>query len=163
MRGLLVFAFFSLVIFSGCKVSLNAGDAGNAKTISVAFFPNNAALVQPVLAQSFTEDLRSFFQTQSRLTLVPRAGDLQIEGSITDYRIAPVSVTDISAATNRLTITVSVRFTNTQDPTKDFESNFSRFADFPSSQNLVSIESELIQQINQQLAQDIFNKALINW
>ena len=144
-------------------MSLNAGDAGNAKTISIAFFPNNAALVQPVLSQSFTEDLRNFFQTQSSLSLTSRGGDLQIEGSIVDYRIAPISITDISAASNRLTITVNVKFTNTLDPTKDFDSNFSRFADFPSSQNLVSIESELIRQINQQLAQDIFNRALINW
>ena len=163
MRKLAFLIIISLAVFAGCTVSLNAGDTGNANTISIAFFPNNAALVQPVLSQSFTEDLRNFFQTQSRLSLVPRAGDLQIEGAITDYRIAPVSVTDITAATNRLTITVNVKFSNIADPTKDFDSNFSRFADFPSSQNLVSIESELIRQINQQLAQDIFNKALINW
>jgi hypothetical protein len=28
---------------------------------------------------------------------------------------------------------------------------------------LVSVEADLIREINQQLAQDIFNKALINW
>jgi len=27
----------------------------------------------------------------------------------------------------------------------------------------VSVETELIRQINQQLIQDVFNKALINW
>jgi predicted XRE-type DNA-binding protein len=49
------------------------------------------------------------------------------------------------------------------DPSKDFDSVFSRFADFPATENLVSVESNLIAEINQQLIQDIFNKALINW
>jgi hypothetical protein len=54
-------------------------------------------------------------------------------------------------------------FTNKLDETKDFEQTFTRFADFPSSQNLSSVEADLIKEINLQLSQDIFNKALINW
>ena len=154
-----------LILFTGvsCRISLNAGDAGNAKTISIAFFNNNASLVQPTLSQSFTEDLRNFFQTQSRLSLVPKSGDLQIQGSITDYRVSPVGISNNAAASNRLTIVVKVSFSNNLDPEKDFEQTFSRFADFPASQNLTTVEQELIKEINQQLAQDIFNKALINW
>lgn len=146
-----------------CKVSLSGGNYGDAKSISINFFPNQAALVQPTLSQSFTEDLRNFFQTQSPLSVVPRNGDLHLEGAITDYRVAPVGIGNQTASSNRLTITVRVNFTNTLDATKDFETSFSRFADFPASQNLVSVEGELITQINQQLIQDIFNKALINW
>jgi hypothetical protein len=152
-----------LFTYVSCRISLNAGDAGNAKTISVAFFNNNASLVQPTLSQSFTEDLRNFFQTQSRLSLVPKSGDLQIQGSITDYRVSPVGISNNAAASNRLTIVVKVSFSNKLDPEKDFEQSFSRFADFPASQNLSSVEQDLIKEINQQLAQDIFNKALINW
>ena len=155
-----------LLILGGllsCKISMNAGDAGNAKTISIAFFPNNASLVQPALSQSFTEDLRNFFQSQSRLSLISRSGDLQIQGSITDYRVSPVGVSNNAAASNRLSISVQVVFTNKFDETKDFEQTFTRFADFPSSQNLNSVESDLIKEINAPLSQDIFNKALINW
>ena len=154
---------FLLSGFFSCKISMNAGDAGNAKTISIAFFPNNASLVQPTLSQAFTEDLRNFFQSQSRLSLIPRSGDLQIQGSITDYRVTPVGVSNNAAASNRLTISVQVVFTNKLDETKDFEQTFTRFADFPSSQNLSSVEADLIKEINLQLSQDIFNKALINW
>ena len=142
---------------------MSGGNYGDAKTISIAFFPNNAALVQPTLSQSFTEDLRNFFQTQSPLSLISKGGDLQMEGAITDYRVGPVGVSNQAASSNRLTITVSVKFSNSKDPSKDFESSFSRFVDFPSSQNLSSIEQELVSQVNQQLIQDIFNKALINW
>lgn len=162
MRGPLVFIIM-LMFCSACKISLSGADTGDAKTISIAFFKNQASLVQPTLSQSFTEDLRNFFQSQSNLSIVSQNGDLQIEGVITDYRVTPVAISGQSASVNRLTITVRVQFSNTKDPEKDFDSSFSRFADFPSSQNLVTVESELISQINQQLAQDIFNKAVINW
>ncbi len=158
----LVFILIFLPFF-GCRVSLSGGNYGEAKTISINFFPNQAALVQPTLSQAFTEDLRNFFQSQSPLSLVQRGGDLHLQGAITDYRVAPVGIGNQTASSNRLTITVNVSFTNTLDASKDFESSFSRFADFPSNQNLVSIETELIREINQQLIQDIFNKALINW
>lgn len=152
-----------LVTISACKVSLSGGNYGEAKSISINFFPNQASLVQPTLSQSFTEDLRSFFQSQSPLSLIQKGADLHLEGAITDYRVAPVGIGNQTASSNRLTISVRVVFTNSLDATKDFETTFSRFADFPSSQNLVSVERELISQINQQIIQDIFNKALINW
>ena len=88
---------------------------------------------------------------------------MHIEGAITDYRVSPVGVSNQAASSNRLTITVNVKFTNTKDSTKDFDTSFSRFVDFPSTQNIASIEQELVSQVNQQLIQDIFNKALINW
>jgi hypothetical protein len=158
----LAFLLFCLVLGS-CKLSLSGGNYGEAKTISIAFFPNNAALVQPTLSQSFTEDLRNFFQTQSPLSLISKGGDLQIEGAITDYRVGPVGVSNQAASSNRLTITVNVKFSNSKDSTKDFDTSFSRFVDFSSTQNISSIEQELVSQVNQQLIQDIFNKALINW
>ena len=158
----LAFLLLSLVLVS-CKLSLSGGNYGEAKTISIAFFPNNAALVQPTLSQSFTEDLRNFFQTQSPLSLISKGGDLQIEGAITDYRVGPVGVSNQAASSNRLTITVNVKFSNSKDSTKDFDTSFSRFVDFSSTQNISSIEQELVSQVNQQLIQDIFNKALINW
>ncbi len=163
MNRFWVLLFISVLALQSCKLSLSGGNYGEAKTISIAFFPNNAALVQPSLSQAFTEDMRNFFQTQSPLSLVQKGGDLHLEGAITDYRVGPVGVSSQTASTNRLTITVNVKFTNRLDSTKDFDSSFSRFVDFPSSQNLVSVETELISQINQQLIQDVFNKALINW
>lgn len=160
--ALLVFiATASLV---GCKISFTgASIPPDAKTISVSFFPNNAAVVQPTLSQSFTEALRDIFISQTTLSLIGSNGDLSFEGAITDYRVSPVAIQADVASSNRLSVTVNVIFTNKKDPTKDFEQNFTRFVDFPSSQNLTSIEAELIRQVNEQLVQDIFNKAVINW
>ena len=68
-----------------------------------------------------------------------------------------------TAAQNRLTITVKVKFTNLNEPEKDFDTKFSRYADFESSQSLSAVESQLIEEISEELTVDIFNKALVNW
>ena len=60
-------------------------------------------------------------------------------------------------------MTVNVKFTNTKDETQSFENSFSRFEDLPANVELASREEELLNAINEQLTQDIFNKAVTNW
>ena len=157
-----------LIGFSSCKVNYSFTGASippDVKTISVQTFPNYAPLVQPLLSQSFTEALKDKFQSQTNLQLVSRGGDLSFEGSITGYNVAPISIqsgTDV-AAQSRLTITVSVKFTNSKNDKQNFETSFTRFADFESSKSLVTEEERLIKESNDQLVQDIFNKAVVNW
>ena len=70
---------------------------------------------------------------------------------------------DGSLVQDRLTITVRVRFTNKFDENQNFEQTFSRYADYSSSRNLSSVESNLVTEINDALTDDIFNKAFVNW
>jgi hypothetical protein len=91
-------------------------------------------------------------------------GDLQFEGAITDYNVAPVAIqSNDQAANNRLTITVNVKYTNKFDLTKNFEQSFSRFADFKANTSISSQEDVLLTEINRQLTEDIFNRAFNNW
>lgn len=152
----------------GCTggYSFTGGDTGTSETVSVDFFPNNSNLVQPELSQKFTEALKDIFVRQTNLELKSRNGDLQFEGAITDYNVQPINAqaSDLGAvAQNRLTVRVNVIFTNTTDPKKDFEKSFSRFADFDSSKNLSDVESELIDQITAELAENILNAAIGDW
>jgi len=134
------------------------------ETISIIPFPNNAPLVQPTLSQEFTNALKEKFTSQTNLALVNRDGDLNIEGEITGYSTQPVAIQgNEQAALNRLTISVKVRFTNTVEEARSFESTFTRFEDYPSSQSLSAVEESLIQQINEALVEDIFNRAVVNW
>jgi hypothetical protein len=94
---------------------------------------------------------------------VESGGDLSFEGEITDYKTTPVAITGQTAAMNRLTITVNVRFSNRIDETKDFEQSFSRYEDYPSDQDLNAVQEALTTTITEQLVEDIFNKALVNW
>ena len=135
-----------------------------AKTISVEYFPNHAQLVNPLLSDNFTTALRDAMTNQTTLDMVESSGDLAFEGEITDYKTNPVAITSgQTAAMNRLTVTVKVRFSNRIDDTKDFEQTFSRYEDYPSDQDLNSVQESLTSTIIEQLVEDIFNKALVNW
>jgi len=153
-------------IFS-CKVNYSftgASIAEDVKTVSVKTFQSYAPLANANLTQTFTEALKDIFLAQTNMDLVTKAGDLQLEGSITGYNVTSVAIQgNETAALNRLSITVKVKFTNTKDKEQDFETSFTRFSDYESSINLASIEDQLIKDINDQLTQDIFNKAVSNW
>jgi hypothetical protein len=159
---------FITVLFSGCSgcYKLNGASEGEAKTVSVEYFQNNAPLAKPTYASTLTEALKDILTSQSRLSLTTRSADIQFEGQITAYAVTPQAIqsgTD-QAAMNRLTITVSVKCTNNKDEKLSFDgATFTRYADYPSSKNLNDVEDQLIKTINDQLVQDIFNKALSNW
>ena len=110
------------------------------------------------------DQLKDKFLTGTSLSLTNSAGDLTLEGSITSYNVSPQAIqSNEVAAQNRLTISVNVKFTNLKDEKQNFETTFSRYADFQSNININTIEEQLITEINEQLADDIFNKAVINW
>lgn len=162
-----ILAFVLAFALNGCKPHFSLSGATipvEAKTISVAFFVNNTTLGTPSISQRFTEKLRDVVSSQTNLALVKQNGDLQFEGSIADYNVAPVAIQSTDqAALNRLTITVNVKYTNRFDATKNFEQPFTRFADFTASKNISSVEGELLTEINRQLTEDIFNRAFNNW
>lgn len=150
-----------------CKPTVSLSGATipeEAKTVSVGFFTNNTTLGAPSLSQRFTEKLRDVVSQQTRLALIKQNADLQFEGYIADYNVAPIAVqsTD-NASLNRLTITVQVKYTNKFDASKNFDQAFTRFADFSSSENIAAREADLVAEINRQLTEDIFNKAFNNW
>ena len=155
-----VFVMTSCGIYSFTGASIPA----EAKTVSVQYFPNNANLVNPMLSDVITNTLRDYFMNQTTLDEVADNGDLAIEGEIVDYKTAPTAITgDQVAALNRLTITVNVRFYNRYDESKNFEQKFSQYEDYPSDQDLNSVQEDLMNTICDKLCQDIFNKAVVNW
>lgn len=153
-------------ICQGCGIYSFSGASipAEAKTVSVDYFPNHAQLVNPLLSDNLTTALRSAMTNQTTLDLVETGGDLAFEGEIVDYTTTPTAITaGQTAAMNRLTIKVKVRFTSRIDDTKDFEQTFSRYEDYPSNQELTSVQEALTATIIEQLVEDIFNKALVNW
>ena len=135
-----------------------------AKTFSVAYFPNNAPMVSPTLSTTLVEALKDKFSRQTKLQLVEENGDFAFEGEITGYSSTTASVSsDNYAQLNRLTITVRVEFTNLVEPNNSFVQTFSQFADYDSQQLLTDIQSDLDQQIVDQIVTDIFMAAAANW
>ena len=138
------------------------------KTIDVEFFENDAQLVVNNLSQLFTEELKTKIRQQTSLKIVrTEEADAEFSGTITGYSIAPAAVqapvgnTAPIASLTRLTITVSAKYTNVVNKKLNFETSFSRFKDFAG--DIAPVEQSLIIAINDQLTDDIFNKAFANW
>ncbi|MEM7085128.1 MAG: LptE family protein [Bacteroidota bacterium] len=156
-----------VVLFQGCKVSYSftGADIGDSQTFQVNNFVNNAAIVEPRVAREFTLDLQDILLNQTSLSIVTNSGDLVYEGEIVQYYVAPITATSSStAAQNRLTIAVNVRFFNSLDPEKDFEQRFSFYYDYSGSAQLIGSQlDEALEVIFERITQDIFNKSLANW
>lgn len=159
--------FLLLAVIQGCKMHYGFNGATippEAKTVSVQYFQTTATLAPPTLSQLFTEALKDKMSSQTRLALVNKGGDLNFEGSITNYSTVPIAIQSTDqAALNRLSISVNLKYTCSFDEKKNFEQVFTRYADYNSSQSLSSVEEQLIRDINEQLTQDIFNRALNDW
>jgi hypothetical protein len=137
----------------------------DVKTIQIDYFPNNAILVEPSLSQTFTTDLQDLFLRQTNLDLVKSGGDLQFEGEITGYKINPMTATAAqTAAQNRLTITVNVRFFNNKFEDDNFEQSFSHYYDYDANVILSgSALEDAFSEIIERITQDIFNASVAKW
>lgn len=158
---LLIFTTQSCSIYSFTGTNLDP----NVKTVQVDYFPNNAILVEPTLSTLFTVALQDIFLTQTNLELTKSNGDLQFEGEITGYKINPMTATaEQTAAQNRLTVTVNVRFYNNKLEEDNFERSFSYYYDFDGSTTLSgSLLSDAYDEILERLTQDIFNASVAKW
>lgn len=167
LRHILLFALS--VLLAGCAFKINYSFSGasippEAKTFSVAYFPNNAAMVAPILSTTLTEALQDKFNRQTRLVQVPEGGDFAFEGEITNYTSTTASVsTQDMALNNRLTITVKVRFTNAINEADSFNQTFTAFEEYESTRLLTEVEGDLIPQIVDKLVTDIFQAAAAQW
>ncbi len=156
---------FLVITLISCKISFSLTGASipeGTETFQVNFFPNNSAIVEPGIDQEFTNALRDLIRDQTPLDLVTSNGDLVYEGEITDYRVQPTNATsNNTAAQNRLTIRVNVRYFDKRNPDADFERPFSFFSDFDGPATLsLSLRASLQEEIFDRITQDIFNASL---
>ncbi len=157
-----------VLLFQSCSVSLKGTSIPpELKTINISYFENNAPLVVSSLSQDFTEALKARVRNTTRLSIVSGEGDASMSGSIVEYRYAPVSIPATSpnvapiANASALSITVHVKFVYDANKKLSFEQNFTKSLNYTG--DLASQEQSLIQKINQQLIDEIFNTAFNNW
>ncbi len=151
-------------LFSGCGVySFTGGSVGTAKTVSIINFINESG-GPASLSQTLTEQLRSYYQTNTKLFLVKKDADWELEGKITGYTVSPQAPqANQTSALNRLTMRVSVKFTNNIDTKSNFQSEFTYYFDFPQAQSLSDVETNADNAIIQNIVLQIFTKTTSNW
>ena len=151
---------------TGCRggYSFTGGNVGNAKTISVGFFGNNAQIVNPEMSQIVTEAVKDIFVQQTSLDLVDGIADMEIEGAIVEYSLRPQAARGPSeVAQMRFTISVQVDFENHLEPDNNYSQRFNRYRDYDADLNFSDIETELAEEIIKELTEDILNRAIANW
>ena len=168
--GMLILICAPLLSLSGCGVyNFTGGDVGTAQTFQVNYFQNYAtqspgSTFDPGLDRDFTLSLQNLIVSQTSLDLVGSNGDLLYEGEIVEYRVSPMTATaESTAAQNRLTMSVNVRFFNRTKEDSDFEQRFSFFFDYDANSQLASVRDEAHEVIFERLNQDIFNASLADW
>lgn len=166
-RSLIILCVSHLFILNACKINYSFTGAdipADANTFSVQQFQIATPQAAPDYGLILSEAMKDLMLAQTRLDLADKRGDLQFEGVITGYQIGNAAVSSEEfTSLNRLTISVKVKYTNTIEKDKSFEKSFSRFVDYDSQQNFTDIEAELIEDINSQLTQEIFDASLGAW
>lgn len=168
-KTLIVFCLPLFLLWSCGIYNFTGGNVGTATSFTVPTFQNYASqspgsTFEPGLERDFTLALQDRILNQTNLDLTPSNGDLLYEGEIVEYRISPMSATaQQTAAQNRLTMAVKVRFYNKTKEDADFDQRFSFFYDYPAASQLSSVKDEALQVIFERITQDIFNASLADW
>lgn len=153
---------------AGCTIQLKFNGASidytKTKTISISEFTNTAELVYPSLTQQFSQKLRDVYMRNTRLQILKKAGDMHLEGEITEYFLTPMAIsTDTYAAQTKLTMTVNVRFTNHKNTQDDFEKKYTAFQTFDSSRLLTDVQDELLKTMMEEITDNIYNETVAKW
>ena len=159
---------FLPVIVIACSVSYKFNGSSinydKVKTISIENFPIKSEYVYAPLATRFNEDLKDIFVRQTRLQLVKRNADLEIDGEIVGYNQYNQSVqAEGYSSETKLTLTVNVRFVNNTNHTEDFEQQFTAFRVYPSNQLLSAVQDTYIAEMSKEITDQIFNATVANW
>ena len=172
LRRSLSFCLFSFFFFlQSCYSFTGSSLSPETKTIQIKDFPNNAALMNPNLAQQFSTDIQNRFLQRTTLKGAAENPDLLIEGEITDSSITPTTISsavnapggNIQAAQNKLTITVKVHYENKIEPDKSFDRTYSDEAVFSSDLDINAIEASQVKVVNERIINKIFNDIVANW
>lgn len=153
-------------LMTSCKVYsfTGASIAPDIKTVTIENFSNQSENGNSAVNQNLTDLLKNKFLSETNLSLANSGGDVEFSGAVTGYSIRGQAPTaDQTTALNRLTITVKVDYLNNKNDKENWSQTFTRYADYESTQNLADVERQLVNDINTQLAEDIFNKAFVNW
>lgn len=160
--------FASALLMQGCTISYKLNQASidytTTKTFSVEPFSNRAAYQWAPMAPMFNTTLTDRYNDQTKLVQVKRDGDLALSGEITSYDQTNKSISaDGYSSMVQLRMTVKVKFTNRNKHSDDFERTFSSSREYDSSQQLSSVQEELVQQMIDDIVDQVFNQTVGKW
>ena len=159
-----------VLLMTACSISYKFNgssiDYTKVKSISFETFPNRSVgFVWGPMESMFNTALQDIYMQQTRLQQINRNGDLQLSGEITNYDAYNKGVgADGYSTMAELRMTVRVTFVNNSNPQENFEGRqFSSSREYNASQQLASVQDELVNQMIKDIVDQIFNATVANW
>ena len=139
-KSLLVgWMFCCSILLTACSISYRFNGASidyeKTKTIQIDNFPIRSAYVWAPMQSIFT----GFDQYNKGISSSGYSSQVQLK------------------------MTVNVRFVNNKKHTEDFERQFTATADYDATQQLTSVQEELVTQMTKDITDQIFNATVANW
>ena len=162
------FACVAALLLVGCSISYKFNgasiDYNTVKTIQIDVFPIRSTYVWTPMQSIFQTRLTDIFAQQTRLKQVKKNGDMHLAGEITGFDQYNKGIaSDGYSSQVQLKMTVNVRFTNNKNHDDDFEKGFTSTREYDSSQQLSSVQEELVQQMIDDIVDQVFNATVANW
>ncbi|MCF0196307.1 MAG: LptE family protein [Bacteroidaceae bacterium] len=156
------------LLLVACKVSYKFNgasiDYNTTKTIQIDNFPIRSAYVWAPMQSIFQNRLTDIFASQTKLRQVKKNGDLQISGEIVGFDQYNKGISsDGYSSQVQLKMTVNVRFVNNKKHDEDFERQFSATSQYDASQQLNSVQEDLVTEMTKDITDQIFNATVANW
>jgi len=167
-QSVCVLYFVLCILLPSCSISYKFNGANinyqTTQSISIADFPNNAPMVNPTLSNALSEGIRDLYQRQTRLQVLSKGGDLELEGEIVGYELTSGAISTTNyASESKLTIRVNVHFTNNIYPEESFDKTYSAYQTFDASRLLTDVQDELCALIITEIAESIYNDTVAKW
>jgi hypothetical protein len=168
--GYIGMMLLTVMLLTACSITYKFNgssiDYTKVKTITFETFPNRSTgFVWGPMESMFNTALQDIYMQQTRLQQVKRGGDLELSGEITNYDAYNKGVgADGYSTMAELRMTVRVNFTNRSNPSENFESKqFSSSREYDATQQLASVQDELVNQMIKDIVDQIFNATVANW
>ena len=121
-------------------------------------------MVNPTLSNNLSESIRDLYQRQTRLQILRKGGDLELEGAIVGYDLTQGAISvDSYASESKLTIRVQVHFTNNVHPEESFDKTYTAHQTFDASRLLTDVQDELCAAMITEIAESIYNDTVAKW
>ena len=158
---------FLVTFIAGCKLYKfnQVTIPPEIKTVHVQYIDNKARYTNPQLSPQLTDKLRQKIVSQTKLTQVNNENaDYDISGYVSQYDVTTSAISGQQAATNRLTVGVSITLVDRKTPDaqpKNF--SVSRSFDFSATLTLQQAEQKLQDEMIRNLVDEIFNHIFSGW
>ncbi len=156
------------LVLVGCKISYKftgaSIDYSVTKTIQIDNFPIRSSYVWAPMQSIFQNKLTDVFAQQTKLSQVKRGGDLVLAGEITGFDQYNKSISsDGYSSQVQQKKTEHERITNNHTHQEDIERKFFATSEYDSSQQLTSVQEELVTEMVKDITDQIFNATVANW